>query len=152
MTPQSLSITFSRCARDGSLAVDENSNRIVAFCTADSPDDDREAIVVSICQDPPAAVQDQHAGDSQMATLVNKARTKAVQIHHKGAKEGVKVKLEGVGTALKDVPTQGIKQNGYIITPSGANVGENISINGGGLVIRSFIHSSRAPAYSLSRT
>ncbi|BBN20213.1 hypothetical protein MPTK1_8g17390 [Marchantia polymorpha subsp. ruderalis] len=71
-----------------------------------------------------------------MATLVNKARTKAVQIHHKGAKEGVKVKLEGVGTALKDVPTQGIKQNGYIITPSGANVGENISINGGGLVIR----------------
>ncbi|KAL2623473.1 hypothetical protein R1flu_003678 [Riccia fluitans] len=71
-----------------------------------------------------------------MTTILNPTRTRGLEINHRGQKEGVSVKLRGVGPGIQDPPSQSGKQTGYLPKPSGAKAGENISINGGGLIIR----------------
>ncbi|KAL3698280.1 hypothetical protein R1sor_012356 [Riccia sorocarpa] len=67
-----------------------------------------------------------------MTPILPPTRARGLEINHRGQKEGVNVKLRGV-----DPPSQNGKQTGYIIKPSSAKAGENISVNGGGgLIIR----------------
>ncbi|KAL2610721.1 hypothetical protein R1flu_029294 [Riccia fluitans] len=70
-----------------------------------------------------------------MTTILNPTRTRGLEINHRGQK-GVNVRLHGVGPRIQVPPSQSGKQTGYLIKPSGAKAGENISINGGGLIIR----------------
>ncbi|CAM6103248.1 unnamed protein product [Calypogeia fissa] len=54
-----------------------------------------------------------------------------------GVKNGFKVHLNGPTGQDSNASIQGPKSHNYVITPAGAAKGENISINGGGLYIRS---------------
>lgn len=66
-----------------------------------------------------------------------------------GLKNGFKVQLSGPSGQDSNASIQDPGGHNYVITPAGAAKGENISINGGGLYLRSqFCNSSRILVYS----